>query len=207
MLDEPVEVVQRPLTPIHPPEELSVGEQTIGEPAPAVRPREPQAEAEAESEESESESRSLGRIFLILVLGLGFLAAVALAGWMLSQRMARNAVMEEALQAVAAQDLQGMQQIESQLASRLEQNPQDATANASFALVELVLWQEYTGDISRLKQASQAGATAAQAGGEGRSVALVYAYKALAQGNLDSAESNLKAVSYTHLTLPTICSV
>ncbi len=194
MLDEPVEVVQRPLTPIHPPEELSVGEQTIGEPAPAVRPREPQAEAEAESEESESESRSLGRIFLILVLGLGFLAAVALAGWMLSQRMARNAVMEEALQAVAAQDLQGMQQIESQLASRLEQNPQDATANASFALVELVLWQEYTGDISRLKQASQAGATAAQAGGEGRSVALVYAYKALAQGNLDSAESNLKAV-------------
>lgn len=194
MLDEPVEVVQRPLTPIHPPEdELGIGEGTIGEPAPVQRQR-PEEEPESDSEEPESESRSLGRIFLILVLGLGFLVAVALAGWMLSQRMARNAVMEEALQAVAAQDLQGLQQIEAQLASRLEQSPQDATANASFALVELVLWQEYTGDISRLKQASQAGATAAQAGGEGRSVALVYAYKALAQGNLDSAESNLKAV-------------
>ena len=201
MLDEPVQVVERPLTPIHPPaDELDDAERTIGEPAPVLRPREPQEapgpepSPEPESEPPDSESRGLGRIFLVLVLGLGFLVAVALAGWMLSQRMARNAVMDEALQAVAAQDLQGLQQIEAQLASRLEQSPQDATTNASFALVELVLWREYTGDLSRLKQASEAGAVAAQAGGEGRSVALVYAYKALAQGNLEAAETNLKAV-------------
>ncbi|MFT5586381.1 MAG: putative Zn-dependent protease [Cognaticolwellia sp.] len=195
MLDEPVQVVERPFTPIHPPEDDA--ERTIGEPAPILRPRELEpstASADVEEPGSEPDSWSLGRIFVVLVLGLGLLVAAALAGWLLSQRMARNAVMDEALDAVAAQDLSGLQQIEAQLASRVGLNPEDATANASYALVELVIWQEYTGDLSRLEQASKAGAIAARTGGEGRSVALVYAYKALAQGNLESAETNLTAV-------------
>lgn len=201
VLDEPVQVVERPLTPIHPPEaEVSDAERTIGEPAPALRPR-PQPVAEAPAAEAEPESSSdgtsLGKIFLALVLGLSFLMALLISGWLLSQRMARNAVMDEALDAVAAQEQQGLQELEAQLASGLEQNPQDATLNASYALVELVLWQEFTGDVSRLEQANAAAAAAASAGGEGRSVALAYAYKAYAQGDLETASANLEAVRET----------
>jgi len=198
MLDEPVQVVERPLVPIHPPEDdLADAERTIGEPAPILRPRRLKpatAVPDLDSPYVESDSLSLGRIFVGLVLGLGLLVAAALVASLLSQRMARNAVMDEALEAVAAQDLSGLQQIEAQLASRVELNPEDATVNTSYALIELVLWQEYTGDLSRLDQASKAGAIAARTGGEGWSVALVHAYKALAQGNLEAAETNLMAV-------------
>lgn len=198
-LDQPVQVVEKPLAPIHPPELLEEDEErTIGAPAPAIRPRDPEPTspdpvADAPLEPQSADEGRLSRWLGLAIIALVLLVVAAVTGVFVSQRLASNAVVDHALQVVATADQRALQELEASLESQLAEHPQDGALQASYALVELVLWREFTGDPVRLEQGSAAAAAAAQLKGGGEPMALAYAYRALAQGDLETAAQNLEA--------------
>lgn len=198
-LNQPVEVVEPdlsppPLQPLPASAQASIGSfdpVTVGEPAPPTRPR--ARPVPAQDDESE-EIRPLGGFnarprFIALLLALLVMAVLTVnLGLQLAERVGGGRVVAQTRQVVASGAYGQLLAEEATLEARVTSgdSPQAHLA-ASYALVELILWAEYTGDPGRLDNANRALAAAREEGGAERIRALAEGVRAYHQGDLQSA--------------------
>ena len=163
---------------------------TVGEPAPPTRPR---RRAPVEDDESE-EIRPLGgynarsRFIALLVVLLVLAGLTVRLGLSLAEGVAGNRVVDRTRSIVAAGDYQQLLSEEASLEARVAAGDSpEAHLEASYALVELILWAEYTGDAGRLQNATAALGRAEDHGGAQSIRQLAAGVKAYHQGDLDEA--------------------
>ncbi len=211
-LSKPIEVVEPdlappPLKPL-PPSGLAMATfdpVTIGEPAPPTRPRVlPPLPPDEESEEL----RPIGGYnarprFAVLLLVLLTLAVLTVnLGLQLAEGLAGARVAEQTHSVVASGDYEQLLAEEAALEGRFKagDSPHSHLA-ASYALVELILWAEYTGDVGRLENAIEALASAREDGGAARIRDLATGVRAYHQGDPELALGSIEGLDGAEASL------
>ncbi len=199
-LQKPIEVVEQPIARMAPPIQKQKREAieafdppTVGESPPPTRPRE-LPEHPIESEElvpvgGFNAGPRLVALGVAIVVVLGLLLWV---GMKVGDRVSGDSLVDDTVSVIGAGSFAELRQAEDQLAAAVASGVQPVGAHqAAYALVELVLWAEYTGDGARLDAARQAIQDAAEAGGAGSTVALAVGYQRYHQGDLEQATASL----------------
>ena len=176
---------------------------TVGEPAPPMR-RRPTPPEDDESEEM----RPLGGYnatprFIALVVVLLILAGLTVRlGLSLAENVAGKRVGDHTRAVVAAGDYDQLLAEEASLEARVAagESP-EAHLAASYALVELILWAEYTGDADRLENATQALARAEVHGGAEGLRDLAEGVQAYHQGSLTDALAHVEDLELAEASL------
>lgn len=182
-LHEPVQVVEKPLAPPKPPPTASAPPPAAPQPLPEAGP--PSEELVPIGGFNAGPRMILGGVVL---LALG--AMVVFLGLRFSAKFQADRIQGRALDAIAGADFRELQELELQLEAGVAAGAEPVAAwTASYALVELVLWHEYTGDPTRLEHGEQA--LVALAAEPGADLALVAAYKSYAQGSVARASDTL----------------
>lgn len=163
----------------------------------------PQAEGSATHEpdsslDDEADLRSAfhqGRRVVLLVAAM--VVGMALLAWgafVVLRSIAARQVIEEAHRAVAAGDYRGLLEQEGQQNLQVQQGtPPVAARETALALIEAVLWSDYTGDVGQRDRARALVAEAKKKGASRKELALVDGVLALAAGDVSSAQAASKA--------------
>ncbi len=179
----PIEVIEKHPTPPPPPAVEAVAPQL---------PRDPGTDEEAETVarlvESTRPGRRWFRLFAAILLMAGVMGgATALILQYLHDVVAGNEI-EDAQRALAAGDYRGLLQLEARLDKEVRAQVEPLGARAvSLAVVEAVLWGEYTGNPDQRSRALEAIEIARQEGAAASDVALAEGTLALLSGDLQRA--------------------
>jgi len=127
-----------------------------------------------------------------MLVGMAAIAGLTAAcGWLVVAVLhwvAGGQIIAEAHQAVASADFRTLQEIEVKLESQIEMERAPVEVRKiELALIQTVLWFQYTGDAERMTAAQDGFATARAGGAPAEEIALVEAYLRLAMGDVAKA--------------------
>ena len=198
--DEDLVVMTRreePLETPEPPKKVRRGPIEVIEkvPVPVVAPElspppTPLEEQDESGEEPDFDERRDRRWTLLFTAAAVLAVVAAMAGLFLLQAfksVMSDLEVDRVRPALAAGDYRGLLDLEAELGQRVERGDATGTVMAEFALVETVLWSEYTGDAKRRKRARELIDQAGSDGARRSSLALASGTFALASGDLNGA--------------------
>jgi tetratricopeptide (TPR) repeat protein len=110
-------------------------------------------------------------------------------------RIAQGQIIQETHDVVAAADFRGIQELEAKLEGQIKagRSPVDVRL-VELALVQTILWYQYTGDSERMNAAQDGLKASREAGAPAGELALVTGYLRLAMGDQDSAETVVESL-------------
>ncbi len=200
-LNRPIEVIEQPIglmAPIDKPVREVFDPVTVGEPPPPIRPREIGPDPESEDLVPIGGYNRGPRLALIAVLLVVLGALLMKLGVTVADRFAARGVINEALETIGTGDFKQMRATEAALSASIATGVEPRGAyEAANALVELVLWAEYTGESDRLAEAQTSLSRASELGAPQDALALAVAYAAFHQGDLELARASLAPLEPT----------
>jgi Tfp pilus assembly protein PilF len=109
--------------------------------------------------------------------------------------IAQDQIIQETHDVVAAADFRGIQELEAKLEGQIKagRSPTDVRL-VELALVQTILWYQYTGDSDRMNSAQDVLEAAREAGAPAGELALVTGYLRLAMGDQESAETVIEGL-------------